>query len=102
LYRSRRLQSITKSGPDFHLQERPSWRSRVLDVVVGPKGAAGSWMALKRRDSRFVNQYGPLFEVNRGPPMVLTDVTYQADPATGFCNRGRLQPSYEAPIFRLG
>lgn len=71
-------------------------------MVVGPQGSEGSWMALKRRDSRFVNQYGPLFEVNRGPPMVLTDVTYEVDPETGFCSRGRLQQAYEAPIFKLG
>lgn len=70
--------------------------------MVGPQGSEGSWMALKRRDSRFVTQYGPLFEVNRGPPMILTDVTYETDPETGFCNRGRLQQAYEAPIFKLG
>ena len=85
-----------------YLQRKHSTWSRILDVVVGPQGSEGSWMALKRRDSRFVNQYGPLFEVNRGPPMVLTDVTYETDPETGFCNRGRLQQAYEAPIFKLG
>ena len=84
------------------LQERPPWWSRVLDVVVGPKGATGFWMPLKRRDSRFVNQYGPLFEANRGPPMALTDVTYEVDPTTGHCNRGTLQQVYEEPLFRLG
>lgn len=71
-------------------------------MVVGPKGAEGFWVALKRRDSKFVAQYGPLFEVNRGPPMVLTDVTYHADPVTGHCNRGRLQRVYEAPLLKLG
>ena len=84
------------------LQERPPWWSRVLDVVVGPKGAEAFWMPLKRRDSRFVNQYGPLFEANRGPPMALTDVTYKVDPTTGHCNRGTLQQVYEEPLFRLG
>lgn len=79
------------------LQSR--WWSKVLDVVVGPKGVSGKWMALKRRDSRFVNKYGPLFDANRGPPMVLTDCTYEVDPKTGFCNRGRLQQVHEAPIF---
>lgn len=84
------------------LQHESGWWSKVLDVVVGPKGSEGVWMALKRRDSQFVNQYGPLFEVNRGPPMVLTDVTYETDPETGYCNRGRLQQVYEPPIFKLG
>lgn len=59
-------------------------------------------MALKQRDSRFVNQYGPLFEMNLGPPMFLTGVTYEQDPKTGYCNRGQLVPLYEKPVFKLG
>ena len=70
--------------------------------MVGPQGKEGTWMALKQRDSRFVNQYGPLFEMNLGPPMVLTDVTYEQDPKTGYCYRGQLVPMYEKPVLKLG
>lgn len=84
------------------LQEKPTLWSRILDVVVGPQGKEGTWMALKQRDSRFVNQYGPLFEMNLGPPMVLSDVTYEQDPKTGYCYRGQLVPMYEKPVLKLG
>lgn len=84
------------------MQERSTWRSKLLDVLVGPAAPEGHWVAVKRRDSKFVDHYGPLFEVNRGPPMVLVGQTYEADPVTGHCNRGRLQRIYEAPLFKLG
>ena len=71
-------------------------------MVVGPAGPEGYWLALKRRDSLFVQRFGAMFEANRGPPMALTDVTYEVDPTTGYCNRGTLTPVYEAPLLSLG
>lgn len=72
-----------------------------MDILFGVETPEGKWMALKRRDSRFIQKYGPLFEVNRGPPMYYTDMTYEKDPETGYCYRGRLQQANEAPIVSI-
>ena len=62
----------------------------------------GTWQVLKSPDSRFLNKYGPLFEDNRGPPMVMKNATYAVDPVTGWVNRGKLEPYYGAPLISLG
>ena len=86
----------------YTIQEKGGLWSQFLDMVIGPGGKPGYWMALKKRDSKFINQYGPIFEMNLGPPMALTNVTYEQDPKTGYCNRGELVPINEKPVFKLG
>lgn len=69
------------------MQERerpvPTWCDRVKDVLLGPAVTEGAWRPLKRPDSRFVERWGTLFEENRGPPLVLRNATFEADPVTG-------------------
>ena len=81
---------------------KPTWWERVKDILLGPEVAEGAWRPLKRPDSRFVHRYGTLFEENRGPPMVMRGASFQADPVTGLCNRGKLQPHLGRPLLSLG
>ena len=71
-------------------------------MALGPEVAEGAWRPLKRPDSRFVQRYGTLFEENRGPPMVMRGASFQADPVTGLCKRGQLQPHLGRPLLSLG
>lgn len=72
---------------------------RILsEVFIGPVRPEGRWQVLKSPDSRFLRKYGVLFEDNRGPPMVLRDATYVTDPATGWVNRGKLEPHLGRPL----
>ena len=52
--------------------------------------------------ARFVGRWGPLFEENRGPPMVMRGATYETDRTTGMCHRGTLEPHLGRPflVFR--
>lgn len=84
-------------------KRKHNWVIHVLGVLLlGRSHPEGTWAVVRRADSRFLQKYGALFTDNRGPPMVLKGATYQADPVTGWVNRGKLESQPGQPLLSFG
>ena len=96
--KSKQLGFLLMQGKRKH-----NWVIHVLGVLLlGRSHPEGTWAVVRRADSRFLQKYGALFTDNRGPPMVLKGATYQADPVTGWVNRGKLESHPGQPLLSFG